>query len=158
MFPLLKHRFIMTGISCSFIAGAITSCCMASYKCKGDSIELRCRLLSSTGNDLLFGPGRIYDSRTIQLYSFQGTDTVFHQCLPGLNPEPGKDSILYSDMEPYEKLYVKWNAADTDTVILQLKEVDASPCCPDYSVVESVQFNHSVPMQEGKWGVLEFKK
>ena len=158
MFPILKNRIVGAVFAILLMATAITSCCRANYKCKGDSLELRFRLISSTGNDLLFGPGRIYDSRQIRLYSLRGTDTIFHHCLTGPNPEPGKDSIVYADMEPFEVLYVKWNNADTDSIFLQLKEVDASPCCPDFKVIETLRLNISDPLKDGNWGVFELRK
>lgn len=158
MFPFLKHKFGATFVVSLFTAAAITSCCMGSYKCKGDDLDLRFRLLSSTGNDLLFGPGRIYDSRLVRFYSLRGTDTVFHQSIPGANPQPGGDSILYLDIEPVEKLFVKWNNTDSDSITLQLSKIDASPCCPDYTDVEFLRFGTSPPQKEGDWGVIELRK
>ena len=133
---------------------------MPSYKCKGDNLDLRFRLLSSGGNDLLFGPGSIYDNRQIKVYSLRGTDTVFHQCLPGPNPEPGKDSIMYLNIvtAPVEKLYLKWNNTDTDSVSLQLTKVDASPCCPDYTDIASIRLNNAAALTMGSWGVFELRK
>ena len=158
MFLFLKHRSAATIVLSLFTAGVISSCCTASYKCKGDSLSLRFRLLSSSGNDLLFGPGRMYDSRLTRFYSLRGTDTIFHQCLPGPNPQPGGDSVLYLDIEPIEKLYVKWDNTDSDSISFQLNKVDASPCCPDYNIAESIRFNQSADLKEGNWGVIELRK
>jgi hypothetical protein len=158
MFPFLKHRFTVTMVLYFFGAVFISSCCTASYKCKGDSLSLRFRLLSSGGNDLLFGPEKIYDSRQVRFYSFKGTDTVFHACSPGPNPQSGRDSVLYLDIEPLEKLFVKWNETDYDSISLRLYKADASPCCPDFSSIESIRFNQSAELKEWNWGVFEFKK
>lgn len=160
MFLFLKHRIVLAVIPFILMGGVISSCCIGSYKCKGDDLNIRFRLLSSGGNDQLFGSGRIYDIRQIKIYSLRGTDTVFHQCLPGPNPEPNKDSIMYLSLagEPYEKVYARWSHTVTDSLSIQLTKVDASPCCPDYTDVISIRLNNATAISPGAWAVFEFKK
>ena len=158
MFSFLKHKVSTTLFLCFITAGFFNSCCTGTYKCKGDSLSLRFRLLSTDGIDLLFGPDRIYNSRQVRFYSFQGTDTVFHTSSPGPDPQPGRDSVLYLEIEPLEKLFVKWNDTDYDSISLRLFKVDASPCCPDFRSIESFRFNQSADLKEGNWGVMELRK
>lgn len=157
-----KKQFFTPGLinALALTAIVMTSCCMADYKCKGDTLDFRFRLLSSGGNDLFFGPGRIYDNRQIRIYSLRGTDTIFHQCLPGPGTEPGKDSIMYVNLaaDLPEKLYAKWNPTDSDSISLQLISVDASPCCPDYTDIGSVKLNNATGTIKGNWGVFELRK
>jgi hypothetical protein len=133
--------FLVSIISIVFVA----SCCLSNRKCKQDYNSARFRILkSSTGEDLLFGPSRVYDKNFIKFYSINGPDTIVHHYGPGPNPTPGQDSLLFVDFNfsKQETVYVRLSNSDVDTLKLAYSLVDASPCCPDYSKVNPVSYNN----------------
>ena len=135
-----------TILSLAVLVMLLDSCCFGNRKCKSDYNSVRIRILNSGGQDLVFGPSRIYDKNSIRFYSLNGTDTVHHRCEPGPNAIPGYDSLLYVDFDysKQENVYVLLSSSDIDTLKLAYPVVDASPCCPDYSNVNTVSYNNNV--------------
>lgn len=142
---LAKHCSL--GILCTGVATGIFSCCTANYKCASDFNTASFRILSSGGNDLVFGAGGIYRKDSIRFFSLKGTDTIFHNYGAGANPTPGSDSLLYVtfDYRKLQEVYIKLSSTDIDTLQLEFATVDASPCCPDYSTVQPVTINGRNP-------------
>jgi len=115
----------------------LASCCLGNRKCKQDYNQINLRIISaSNGEDLLFGPAKIYDPAMIRLYSMNGTDTIFHGCGAGPNQNPGGDSLLYAnvDYRKFETMYLTLSHSEVDTLQVLYQAIDASPCCPDYYV------------------------
>ena len=126
----------------------LASCCLGYTKCGQDNNPSRFRILSSSnGQDLVFGPSRIYDKNIIKFYSLTGIDTIFHNYGARPNPNPGQDSLLYVDFDYRKKdtVYVLLNNSDIDTLYLTYRMVDGSPCCQDYSHVTPVKYNKTFP-------------
>jgi len=121
------------------------SCCFGSRKCLPDLNSARFRIISSAnGQDMVFGPSKIYNKNLIKFYSLDGADTIFHHYGAGSNPNPGGDSLLFVDFDYRKKdiVYVALNNSDIDTLVLNYTIVDASPCCQDYSKVQPASYNN----------------
>lgn len=123
----------------------ITSCCLGNRKCNQDYSSARFRIVNSiNGQDLVFGPTKIYDKDVIKFYSLSGIDTILHNYGAGPNPNPGQDSLLFVDFD-YRKqntVFIRLTSSDIDTLNITYEMVDGSPCCPDYSAVKPNSFNN----------------
>lgn len=135
------------GLVIPFLSVLCAACCMANYKCSGDQYDEIYRLQSAAGNNLLFGPGRVYDPARVTVYSLNGTDTVFYRIGFGPYPQPGQDSVLFVnyDIRKFERAFIRWSATDTDTLSLSYQTIDAGPCCPDYASVVTATYNNALP-------------
>ena len=136
------------------------SCCIGNRKCQQDDNSARFRILDKiTGNDLVFGPSRIYDKNFISFYSLNGTDTIFHSFSAGPNPQPGQDSLLFVQFDNRKKLtvFVRLNNADTDTLGLSYVSVDEAPCCPDFLEVVPLSYNNR-SLDQSPGGITIIKK
>ncbi len=131
-----------------------TSCCIGNRKCEQDFNSARFRIVSSTGQDLIFGPTKIYDKNLLKFYSVSGTDTILHHYGPGPNPNPGQDSLLFVDFDYRKKetVYVLLTNSDVDTLTLTYQLVNASPCCQDYYSVNPIKYN-DIPIQTIAGGI-----
>ena len=138
----------------------IDSCCLGTRECKQDYTSSRFRVVNSlNGQDLVFGPAKFYDKDFIKFYSLDGADTVFHHYVAGPNSEPGQDSLLFVDFD-YRKqniVFIRFTNSDIDTLNLIYELVDASPCCPDYSIVKPISLNNK-PLEVTTGGVALIKK
>jgi hypothetical protein len=68
----------------------------ANLDCISDNYDGQFRIVNATnGNDLVFGPNKIYDKNTIKFYSLKGTDTTFFDYQTIKFSNTGYDSILY---------------------------------------------------------------
>lgn len=124
----------------------LASCCLGNRKCNQDYNASRFRILDKTaGNDLVFGPSKIYDKSFITFYSLNGVDTIFHNYGAGPNPTPGEDSLLFVnfDYRKIETVFVRLNNTDVDTLVLSYQLVDGSPCCPDFTFTQPILYNNN---------------
>ena len=124
----------------------LASCCLGNRKCNQNYNSSRFRIVSLTnGQDLVFGPAKIFSKESIKFYSLNGTDTIFHTYGAGPNPNPGQDSLLFVqyDYRNKEIVFIKLNNNDIDTLNLVYDVVDASPCCEDYTAVRPNLYNNS---------------
>lgn len=138
----------------------LTSCCLGNRKCNQDNNSSRFRIIDKTnGKDLVFGPANIYDKNNITFFSLSGTDTIFHYCVAGPNPNPGQDSLLYVefDYRKIERVFIRLNNYDIDTLTLTYQNIDASPCCKDYTDVKPISINNNYLEQIGE-GITIIKK
>jgi hypothetical protein len=156
---LRKHIVILQLLSCiTFLV--LSGCCFGTPKCNQNYFSARFRIVDAlTGQDLAFGSARKYNPNTIKLYSINGADTVYQHLGAGSNPTPGGDSLLYASFD-YQKpalVFLRLNSTDIDTLLLSYGLVDASPCCQDYSVIESILYNNKT-MENQSGDVLIIKK
>lgn len=143
-----------------FLPLTLASCCLGNRKCNQDNYSSRFRILDKTnGNDLVFGPAKVYDKNSIRFFSLNGTDTIFHHYGAGPNPNPGQDSLLFVafDYRKNEIVFVKLNSLDIDTLTVIYHLEDASPCCTDYSVVTPTNFNNN-PLEQITGDITIIKK
>jgi hypothetical protein len=132
---------------------------MGSRKCNADSSAAIFRIVNSlTGQDLVFGSSKIYDKNLIKFYSLSGTDTIFHHYGAGPNPNPGQDSLLFVNFD-YRKqnvVFVRLTNSDIDTMYIVYDVMDASPCCPDFSMARPSTFNSkALEVQAGGIAILK---
>ena len=145
-------------IAVSFL---LAGCCFGQAKCNEDNrFAATFRIVDAqTGQDLLFGSSRKYNPAEIKLYSIIGTDTIASS-LYADHPThyPGRDSLLYAQFN-YRRLavvFMRLNSNDIDTLQISYKVVDASPCCPDYNTIQSIQFNNkTVETQFGGFSIIK---
>jgi hypothetical protein len=130
----------------SFVLLLQAGCCFGNRKCKENKYTARFRFIDiHTGQDLAFGPSRQFNPKEIKFYSLIGTDTVFHNYAASHNSSPGGDSLLsvvFDNRKP-ETVFVRLNGTDTDTLQLSFNEIDASPCCPDYTETQPIGYNNA---------------
>src|SRR5690348_13371646 len=77
-------------------AAFLTSCdpCR-NLDCLTSNYDGQFRIVSvSNGNDLVFGPNRVYDKNQIRFYTLTGTDTTFFNYQTIRFPGAGYDSVL----------------------------------------------------------------
>lgn len=135
-------------------------CCFGKTKCKQDITQVRFRIINAqNGQDLVFGPTKIYDKNLIKFYSLNGSDTIFHTYGAGPNPNPGQDSLLFVNFNHRKKnnVLMKVSDSDIDTLHIIYELVDAAPCCPDYIAVKPDSFNNKPP-ETLKGGITILKK
>jgi len=136
------------------------SCCLANRKCNQDNLSSRLRIVDKTnGQDLVFGPTKIYDPNFIEFYSLNGADTIFHHYGPGPNPNPSEDSLLFVnfDFRKNETVFVRLSNTDIDTLSLTYQIIDASPCCEDYTMVRSISVGNNI-LEETAGGIVLLQK
>lgn len=121
------------------------SCCLGNRKCNQNNNTAAFRILSATtGTDMVFGPGKIYNKDSIRFFSLTGTDTIYHHYGASHNPNPGGDSLLYVsfDYRNFNVAYIRLNNSDVDTLNLDYKLMDGSSCCPDFKAVYPLSVNN----------------
>ncbi len=134
----------------------LSSCCCGNRKCSSSPSPQRFSIVSAaTGDDLVFGPSRIYDKDIIKFYSLEGTDTIIHFYTPG--SDTGTDSLLYVSIyhNRKETIYLRLTPADRDTLTLNY-HLEERNCCSDYYILTGLAHNHAAIQSNG--GVYSIKK
>lgn len=151
----LLHFYLLSVFSAFLLGG----CCFGKSKCQLSECLAKFRIVNAqTRQDLAFGPSRKYNPAEIKLYAINGGDTVLQYIQAGPNPNPGGDSLLFAsfDYRKPDMVFIWLNNTDTDTLQLFYQVVDASPCCPDYTEIQSMQLNHiAVEKQYGGISILK---
>jgi len=126
--------------------------------CASSNFYGQFRIVSaSSGNDLVFGPNRIYDKTEIKFYSLKGSDTTFFNYQTIRFPGTGYDSILYVFFSPKPEIaYMKLNNADIDTFQIYSESIK-SKCCGTITNITNFRLNNNVDIPGNK-GTQEIKK
>ena|SRR5688572_14266859 len=95
---------------------------------------------ATTGEDLVFGPAKIYDKDQIKFYSLKNTDTTF------FNVEwiRWTDSIMLVEFVPItDTVYMRLSNSDVDTLKISWNGVKAK-CYGTGIVITNFRLNNSV--------------
>ncbi len=112
---------------------------------------------ASTGQDLVFGPNKIYDKNKIKFYSLKGTDTTFFNYQPIKSGGAGYDSILLVRFFPNpEVAYMRLSNGDIDTLNITYK-TNKTKCCGTQTSIMNFRYNNSFDIS-GLTGIQELKK
>ena len=123
----------------------LESCCLVPRKCIQDGfLGAQFKIISEqTGNDLLFGSTRVYDSSQIKIYSLYGTDTlVYDYSLAPVSQHGDSALCVYFGLYRYDTVFMKFTNTDIDTLKLTYDLNDQSACCAPYHTLESILFNN----------------
>jgi hypothetical protein len=125
--------------------------------CATDNFFGQFRIVSEADReDLLFGPGRLYDKDQLLFYSLKDTDTTFfdYQVVPFAGGD--YDSILQVHFFPKSDIaYMQLSNGDVDTLSLDFQTIN-SRCCGRITKITSFRLNNKVSMP-GR-GTHEIKK
>ena len=126
--------------------------------CVGNNYDGQFRIVSaSTGNDLVFGPNRIYDRNQIKFYSLNGTDTTFFEYQAIKFGGTGYDSILHVRFyPPSDVAYVRLSSSDIDTLNIAYNTTPTK-CCGTITEITNFSYNNAVDIPADK-GTQELKK
>ena len=140
------------------LPGYFSSCDPCRYlECAPGNIFGQFRIVSaSNGNDLVFGPTRIYDASQIRFYSLKGSDTTFLEYQTIRFPGTGYDSILYVLFYPRPGTVFVRLSGDIDTLAISYETKPKSRCCGPTTNITSFRFNNSVDIPNN--GTQEIKK
>ena len=95
------------------------------------------------GQDLVFGPNKVYDKNQIRFYSLKGSDTTFFDFQPGLF-DAGTDSCLLIDFMPQTDVaYIRLSSTDIDTLNITYVSTDLK-CCESSSTIAKFRYNNLV--------------
>ena len=109
------------------------------------------------GNDLVFGPTKIYDKNQIKFYSIKGIDTTFFDYQTIMFPNTGYDSILQVQFFPKADVaYIHLNNGDIDTFNISYNVFDTK-CCGTITEITNFRFNNLIDIPGNK-GTIEIKK
>lgn len=115
-------------------------------------------ITAANGNDLVFGPARVYNKNEIKFYSLKGADTTFYNCETLRFPGVGYDSILSVAFYPGPDVaYMRLSNGDVDTFNISYNTLKGGRCCPDVTEITKFRFNNRVDIP-GNQGVQEIKK
>lgn len=121
---------------------ALSGCCRY-VDCLSD--EYFAKLVVNDQNDssdLIFGVGRVYDRSGIKCYSILGRDTTFYEIAFEEYHSTISDSIVYIKLFPkiFEDVYIKWDDADVDTLMVQYHSFDTN-CCGNITEISNININ-----------------
>lgn len=143
----------------AYLAALLFSCdpCK-NLDCASDNFNGQFRIVSAvTGNDLVFGPNRLYDKNQIRFYSLKGTDTTLFSFEAIRFGGTGYDSILDVRFFPKTDIaYMRLSNGDIDTLNISYKTTDTK-CCGTISVITNFLYNNSVDIPGDK-GTQELRK
>jgi hypothetical protein len=141
------------------LAALLSSCdpCK-NLDCISGNIYGQFRIVKAgTGQDLVFGPNKIYDKDKIKFYSLKGTDTTFFEYHPIKFPNTGYDSILHVRFYPTpETAYMRLSDGDIDTFNLSYTTKDTR-CCGTITDISRFRYNNTVDIP-GDQGTQELRK
>ena len=126
--------------------------------CLSDNYYGQFRIIRATnGEDLVFGPNKIYDKNQITFYSLKNRDTIFFDYQAIKLANTGYDSILYVRFLPKSDIaYMRLSNGDIDTLNIFYKTFD-SKCCGTITEITNFRFNNSVDIP-GHMGTQEIRK
>jgi hypothetical protein len=126
--------------------------------CISDNIHGQFRIVdANNGNDLVFGPNRIYKKNQIEFYSFKGADTTFFEWQAIKFQNIGYDSILHIRFYPQvETVYMRLSKEDIDTIKISYNTFNTK-CCGTITEIKDFKFNSSANIPGNK-GTQEIKK
>ena len=126
--------------------------------CLSDNYFGQFRIVNAIdGNDLVFGPTKIYEKSQIKFYSLNGVDTTFFNYQTIKFPNTGNDSILHVRFFPKVDIaYMRLSNGDVDTLNISYKTFNTR-CCGTITEITNFRFNNSVNIPGNK-GTQEIKK
>lgn len=142
----------------TMIASVLSSCDPCSnLDCVSSNYDGQFRIVSAaTGNDLVFGPNRIYDAGKIRFYSLKGIDTTFLEYQPIKFGNGTYDSILTVRFYPETNMaFIKLGNGDIDTLEVSYSIRDTK-CCGGITTITKFRYNNTVDLP-GQ-GTQELKK
>ena len=99
---------------------------------------------ATTGQDLVFGPGRLYDKNQFKFYSVLATDTTFFEYRAIEIGGAGYDSVLRVLFSPLQEVaYMQLSNNDIDTLHISFRSSETR-CCGTSTVIRSFRYNNSV--------------
>lgn len=131
--------FILVTIAILFF-----SCDKCRYADCPDTSAGQFRIVSaSSGQDLVFGPSKIYDKTKIKFFSITGTDTTFFRYRPDKYRDEN-DSILYVSFNPNADFaYMRLSDGDVDTLNIYYKTLDTK-CCGARREITNFRYNNAI--------------
>lgn len=150
---------ILFAVLLSGLVYLLTSCdpCR-NLDCLSSNFDGQFRIISAaTGNDLVFGPARVYDKARIRFFTLGGTDTSFLEYRPIRFPGMGYDSILLVRFFPPTPVaYMQLSNGDVDTLNIFYR-TRPTKCCGTITEITDFQFNNIVTLP-GDAGTQDLKK
>jgi len=139
----------------AIISTLVSSCC-AYVNCSPNDYARFRILRASNGEDLVFGPNRLYDKDQIKFYSLHGTDTTFFNYAP-ISGGVGLDSLLYVNFSSLpEVAYIRLSSTDIDTLLVTHGSVK-DRCCGTFEAIKKFRYNNALDVSMDA-GVQELKK
>ena len=128
-----------------------------NLECVASNFYGQFRIVSATnGQDLLFGPHKIYDKNQVRFYSLNGADTTYFESGTTQFSGTGYDSILYVHFFPNPDVaYMRLSNGDIDTLNISYQSRQTK-CCGTITEIKNFRFNNTVDLQ-GQ-GTQELKK
>ena len=112
---------------------------------------------ANSGNDLVFGPNKIYDSNQFKFYSLKDVDTTFFDYLAIKSEGIGYDSILQIRFFPItDTAFMRLSNGDIDTLQITYRRFDTR-CCGTITEITKFKFNNSADIP-GSQGTQELRK
>jgi hypothetical protein len=150
--------------SLKFFALTVSAIILAScdvcgdLECKTDLYDGQFRIVSkATGQDLVFGPTRIYDKNQIRFYALNGTDTIRFDYSPIPFAASTYDSILHVYFFPkMDTAFMKLSNGDVDTFHITYNTYETQ-CCGTLTEIANFRFNNSVNIPGSK-GTQQIRK
>ena len=126
--------------------------------CAASNYDGQFRIVSaSNGNDLVFGPNRVYERNQIKFYFLKGADTTFLACNAIKFGGTGYDSILYVRFYPQTDVaYMRLSNGDVDTLHISYKTTQTK-CCGTITKITNFRYNNAIDIPGDK-GTQELKK
>jgi hypothetical protein len=126
--------------------------------CAADNYYGQFRIVRATdGEDLVFGPAKVYDKNQIQFYSIKGTDTTLYDYKSIKFPGKDYDSILYVRFFPKaDTAYLRLSNGDVDTLNISYNTFHTK-CCGTITEITDFRLNNSVDIP-GNQGTQEIRK
>lgn len=111
---------------------------------------------SQTGQNLLFGSGKIYDASLIKVYGLQGADTTFIPVFSGRNPSSDSVFIIDFSAQKFDTAYIKLTATDVDTLAMLYELHKGYGDCTDTYTIDSISYNGAnVPISNKQTFVIQ---
>lgn len=104
---------------------------------------------AANGNDLVFGPNKIYDRNGFKFYSLKGTDTTFfdYQAIKSFSTG---DSLLQIRFFPKaDTAFMQLSNGDIDTLQIHYRTFDTR-CCGTITEITKFRFNNSADIPENQ--------
>ena len=147
-------RYLKLFVVIIFPGMLFISCDPCTYECEPSIYNGSFRIVSATtGEDLVFGPAKIYDKDQIKFYSLKNTDTTFFEVkwTWTLN-----DSIMLVAFAPRtDTAYIRLSNSDVDTLKISYNSFER--CCGTITEITNFRMNDSVDIP-GNQGTQVIKK
>jgi hypothetical protein len=127
--------------------------------CIFDNYEANFRIVSAAnGNDLVFGPTKIYNKNQIKFYSLKGADTTFFPYQASTHPTPVSDSVLQVRFFPKaDTAYMRLSNGDVDTFKISYNTL-TTRCCGTVTEITNLRFNNSLDIAGSRGGTQVIRK